>query len=91
MKRMSNAEIRKLIFPRASGGKSQIVASVLAFFLGLFGIHRFYLGYIWQGVVQLLTVGGFVIWALIDLIRILIGDLGPKNGDYYDRFSGPGA
>jgi hypothetical protein len=27
-------------------------------------------------------LGGFGIWALIDFIRILIGDLKPKNGEY---------
>lgn len=64
------------------GSKSQLVAVLLAFFLGGLGIHRFYLGYTWQGVVQLLTLGGCGVWALIDFIRILIGDLGPKDGDY---------
>lgn len=63
-------------------GKSQLVAVLLAFFLGGLGIHRFYLGYTWQGVVQLLTLGGLGIWALIDFIRILIGDLKPKDGEY---------
>jgi hypothetical protein len=64
------------------GGKNQTLAAVLAFFLGGLGIHRFYLGYTWQGVVQLLTAGGFFIWALIDFIRICIGDLEPKDGSY---------
>lgn len=68
------------------GGKSQIVAAILCFFLGGLGIHRFYLGYTWQGVVQLLTGGGCGIWALIDFIRILIGDLGPKDGKYEKTF-----
>jgi hypothetical protein len=63
-------------------GKSQIVALVLALLVGGLGIHRFYLGYIWQGVVQLLTLGGLGIWALIDLIRIITGDLQPKDGSY---------
>lgn len=69
--------------PAAAGsGKSQIVALVLALLVGGLGIHRFYLGYIWQGVVQLLTFGGLGIWALIDLIRIITGDLQPKDGSY---------
>lgn len=67
------------------GGKSQLIALLLAFFLGGLGIHRFYLGYTWQGVVQLLTLGGCGIWALIDLIRIITGDLKPKGGDYTDK------
>lgn len=68
------------------GGKSQIVAAILCFFIGGLGIHRFYLGYTWQGIVQLLTLGGCGIWALIDFIRIIIGDLGPKDGSYDTTF-----
>jgi TM2 domain-containing membrane protein YozV len=68
--------------PESAGGKSQLVALLLCFFLGGIGIHRFYLGYTWQGVVQLLTLGGCGIWALIDFIRIIIGDLQPKDGTY---------
>lgn len=65
-----------------SSGKSQVTALLLCIFLGGIGIHRFYLGYTWQGVVQLLTLGGLGIWALIDLIRIITGDLQPKDGSY---------
>jgi hypothetical protein len=70
----------------AGDGKSQIIAAILAFAIGGLGIHRFYLGYTWQGVVQLLTLGGCGIWALIDLIRICTGDLQPKNGSYAKTF-----
>lgn len=84
-----NSVVKPLTAHPAEGakkGKSQIVAAVLCFFLGGLGIHRFYLGYTWQGVVQLLTGGGCGIWALIDFIRILIGDLGPKDGTYAKTF-----
>jgi len=64
------------------GGENQLAALLLCIFFGGLGIHRFYLGYIWQGIVQLLTGGGCGIWALIDLIRIITGDLQPKNGSY---------
>jgi hypothetical protein len=67
------------------GDKSHTAAILLALFVGGLGIHRFYLGYTWQGVVQLLTLGGFGIWALIDLIRIITGDLQPKNGSYASK------
>ncbi|WP_284651316.1 TM2 domain-containing protein [Flavobacterium terrisoli] len=73
----------ELSSPAAAGaGKSQIIALVLCALVGGLGIHRFYLGYTWQGIVQLLTLGGCGIWALIDLVRIITGDLGPKNGGY---------
>ena len=65
-----------------SDGKSQLIALILAFFVGGLGIHRFYLGYTWQGIVQLLTFGGCGIWTLIDFIRIITGDLKPKDDEY---------
>jgi TM2 domain-containing membrane protein YozV len=65
-----------------SGGKSQLVALLLAIVIGALGIHRFYLGYVGIGIIQLLTFGGCGVWALIDLIRIAMGDLKPKDGEY---------
>jgi len=65
-------------------GKSWMTALLLVIFVGVLGIHRFYLGYTWQGVVQLLTLGGFGIWSLIDLIRIITRDLQPNGGSYID-------
>ncbi len=65
------------------GDRSQVIALLLVIFLGVLGIHRFYLGYPVIGVIQLLTAGGFGIWWIIDLIRIIFGGLGPKNGSYY--------
>ena len=67
---------------KQGSGKSQLVALLLCVLIGGLGIHRFYLGYTWQGIVQLLTAGGCGIWALIDLIRIITGDLKPKDGEY---------
>ena len=58
------------------------MAAVLCFFLGLLGVHRFCLGYTGIGILRLLTFGLFGIPTLIDFIRILIGDLKPKGGDY---------
>jgi len=63
-------------------GKSQLTAFLLALLIGVLGIHRFYLGYTGIGVIQLLTLGGLGIWAFIDMILILTGDLKPKDGDY---------
>ncbi len=69
----------------ASGNpKSQLVALLLVIFVGGLGIHRFYLGYTTIGIIQLLTLGGCGIWALIDLIRIVTGDLLPADGSAYD-------
>jgi hypothetical protein len=59
-----------------------IILCILLYLIGVGGIHRFYMGYIWQGVVQLLTFGGCGIWQLIDFYRICFGDLKPKDGDW---------
>ncbi len=67
-----------------SSDKSWIAALLLCIFLGELGVHRFYLGYTWQGIVQLLTLGGLGIWTLIDFIRIINRELQPKDGSYTD-------
>lgn len=79
-KKVQNPEKQTPAAP--TSGKSQLIALVLAALVGVLGIHRFYLGYTLEGVLQLLTAGGCGIWALIDLIRIITGDLQPKNGSY---------
>jgi len=61
-------------------GKDWITAVLLCFFLGVFGIHRFYTGSTVIGIVQLLTLGGCGIWAFIDLIMILVGAYKDADG-----------
>lgn len=74
--------------------KSMILAVVLVLFLGTFGIHNFYLGYMKKGVAQLILclVGwlttfliiGYIplailyVWIFIEFIQLLI------NKDYRD-------
>ncbi|MBS1917631.1 MAG: TM2 domain-containing protein [Bacteroidetes bacterium] len=82
MLKLFGKKITKALASYGDGGKSQVAAALLCAFLGDFGVHRFYLGYTWQGIVQILTLGGLGIWALIDFIRILTGSLQPKDGEY---------
>ena len=57
--------------------RNKIVAALLAFFLGVFGVHRFYLGRIGSGIAMLLLTCTFLglavtgVWALIDCLRYL--------------------
>ena len=60
--------------------KSRIVALLLCFFLGGLSVHRFYVGKIGTGVVQILTLGGLGVWVLIDFIMIIMGSFTDKNG-----------
>ncbi|HEY2378313.1 MAG TPA: TM2 domain-containing protein [Gemmatimonadaceae bacterium] len=59
--------------------KRILVAFLLCFFFGVFGVHRFYAGKIGTGILELLTFGGFGIWWLVDMILILTGSL--RDGD----------
>lgn len=68
----------------SSNDKSWVVAVVLWLFLGVIGIHRFYLGYIGLGVLYLLTAGFCGIGWIVDGILFATGGLKPKNGDYLD-------
>lgn len=57
----------------AAGGDNEIIILLLLwFFLGLLAAHRWYAGKPagWN-VLFILTLGGFGIWALVDLINIL--------------------
>lgn len=52
-----------------TGGSKKIPAALLAFFLGAFGAHKFYLGYKTQGVIMLLVfIFGFILLGIPSMI-----------------------
>lgn len=61
--------------------KRILPAFLLCFFFGVFGVHRFYVGKVGTGILQILTLGGLGIWALIDLIMIIVGAFTDKEGN----------
>ena len=72
--------------------KSRLTAFLLAFFLGMFGVHRMYVGKIASGIVQLLLTISIIgilfvsIWVLIDWIFILTGEFKDKESKYLKKW-----
>ena len=76
-------------------GKSQIIALILFVLFGCLGIHRFYLGHLSSGLLMLLlcctlilpiinifTGLALLVWWVLDLIKLVTGDLKPADGEY---------
>ncbi|KAI8878835.1 hypothetical protein K501DRAFT_297391 [Backusella circina FSU 941] len=55
--------------------RSWFLALMLSIFLGPFGIDRFYLGYIFLGILKLVTAGLGGIWWTIDIVLIALNVL----------------
>ena len=56
-----------------SASKDKWVAALLAFFLGIFGIHKFYLGYKTEGIIMLVvSLAGSLCFGLGLLVMVVI-------------------
>ncbi len=64
--------------------KSRLAVTLLsilpAYFVGIAGIHRFYLGKIGTGILMLITLGALGIWTLVDFILAVAGVMKDKEG-----------
>jgi TM2 domain-containing membrane protein YozV len=78
---------------RSESDRQILPAFLLAFFLGAFGVHRFYVGKTGSGIAMLvltLTVIGAivtVIWATIDWIMIVCGNFTDVEGRRLTRWN----
>jgi hypothetical protein len=73
--------------PDTDSGSVRGVALGLAIPLGVFGAHRFYVGKVGTGVLQLLTMGGMGLWWLYDLILIASGEFRDADGRRISNWS----
>ncbi len=64
----------------ATSEKGFVPTILLCFFLGMLGIHRFYVGKVGTGILQILTFGGLGIWVMVDFIMIVTGNFKDKQG-----------
>ena len=64
----------------ATSEKGFVPAILLCFFLGMLGVHRFYVGKVGTGILQILTFGGLGIWVMVDFIMIVTGNFKDKQG-----------
>ena len=72
------------LYPRGVSSRSKVAAGVLGILLGWLGVHRFYLGSVGIGILQILVtlvtggVGG--IWGFIEGILCLTGQMRDVDG-----------
>ena len=67
--------------------RKRLIALLLCFFIGVLGIHRFYVGKVGTGIIWLLTGGLVGIGCIIDFIMIAIGAFKDKEGNKLEEWT----
>ena len=84
MQPISESALRPAATPlhpkRISRQRHFLAVFFFSFMWGIFGVDRFYLGKIGTGILKLLTLGGFGIWTLVDLLLVMNGAVRDKQG-----------
>lgn len=60
--------------------KKRSVALLLCVLYGWLGLHRFYAGKVGTALLMMLTIGGFGIWYVIDLVWLVSGTFEDSEG-----------
>ena len=71
--------------PTTTSTTDWLTLFLLTFFVGVLGVHRFYVGKIGTGFLMLLTLGGLGVWFLVDLILVVTGQFTNKDGEKIPR------
>lgn len=59
----------------------------ISFMWGTFGVDRMYLGKWGMGILKLVSLGGFGLWTIVDLILIMGGTMRDKQGREMAQFA----
>lgn len=65
---------------RVTSRRKILPALILCVVFGLFGTHRFYVGKVGTGILQMLTLGGLGFWVIFDAILLVLGKFVDAEG-----------
>ena len=65
---------------RVTSCRKILPALILCLVFGLFGTHRFYVGKVGTGILQMLTLGGLGFWVIFDAVLLVLGKFVDAEG-----------